>query len=77
MLDEEVRLPKGSDANLLTRLHHDHDKHPHYRKPRIMAPTFIVAHYAGDVTYSITGCAATRVMSPLFFSFVFFFFRAT
>jgi myosin-5 len=56
LLDEESMLGRASDSNLLKRLHQVHlDKHPNYSKPRFASPEFIVHHFAGPVTYDVTG----------------------
>ena len=55
MVDEELRLPKGSDANLLTRMHKDYERNKYYVKPRTAKPVFSICHYAGEVTYVIEG----------------------
>jgi myosin-5 len=50
---------KPDDTALLTsygQLHHQ--KHPNYAKPRFGTESFIVKHFAGDVTYSIQGFLA-------------------
>lgn len=52
MLDEEIRLPRGSDANLLLRMHKEHEKNPQYKKPKMASLTFVVVHYAGEVLAS-------------------------
>lgn len=55
MLDEELRIPKGSDLNLLSRLNQTFAKHPCYQYPKTAKPIFTVVHYAGAVTYDIEG----------------------
>jgi myosin-5 len=57
LLDEESRLPMGSDDQFVTKLHHNFaaDKHPFYRKPRFGKSAFTVCHYAIDVTYESDG----------------------
>ncbi|OMP89223.1 Myosin-2 [Diplodia seriata] len=53
LLDEESRLPMGSDEQFVTKLHHNYsgDKHKFYKKPRFGKSSFTVCHYAVDVTY--------------------------
>ncbi|KAF2142904.1 uncharacterized protein K452DRAFT_297422 [Aplosporella prunicola CBS 121167] len=53
LLDEESRLPMGSDEQFVTKLHHNFsgDKHKFYKKPRFGKSAFTVCHYAVDVTY--------------------------
>ncbi|KAK3713917.1 Myosin type-2 heavy chain 1 [Vermiconidia calcicola] len=57
LLDEESRLPMGSDDSFVTKLHHNYsqDKHKFYKKPRFGKSAFTVCHYAIDVTYESDG----------------------
>lgn len=57
LLDEESRLPMGSDEQFVTKLHHNFaaDKSPFYKKPRFGKSAFTVCHYAVDVTYESEG----------------------
>ncbi|KND93433.1 Myosin-2 [Tolypocladium ophioglossoides CBS 100239] len=58
LLDEESRLPMGSDEQFVTKLHQNYvsDKqHAFYKKPRFGKSTFTVCHYAIDVTYESEG----------------------
>ncbi|GAB7362407.1 hypothetical protein MBLNU230_g2730t1 [Neophaeotheca triangularis] len=57
LLDEESRLPMGSDESFVTKLHHNFsgDKHQFYKKPRFGKSAFTVCHYAVDVTYESDG----------------------
>ncbi|KAH5501946.1 hypothetical protein HBI31_076440 [Parastagonospora nodorum] len=57
LLDEESRLPMGSDEQFVTKLHHNFsgDKHKFYKKPRFGKSSFTVCHYAVDVTYESDG----------------------
>lgn len=57
LLDEESRLPMGSDEQFVTKLHHNFaaDKSKFYRKPRFGKSAFTVCHYAIDVTYESDG----------------------
>ena len=57
LLDEESRLPMGSDEQFVTKLHHQFagDKHTFYKKPRFGKSAFTVCHYAIDVTYESDG----------------------
>ncbi|KAK4177189.1 putative myosin-2 [Triangularia setosa] len=57
LLDEESRLPMGSDEQFVTKLHHNYaaDKHKFYKKPRFGKSSFTVCHYAIDVTYESDG----------------------
>ena len=57
LLDEESRLPMGSDDSFVTKLHHNFaaNKQPFYKKPRFGKSAFTVCHYATDVTYESDG----------------------
>lgn len=58
LLDEESRLPMGSDDQFVTKLHHNFatDKqHSFFKKPRFGKSAFTVCHYAIDVTYESEG----------------------
>lgn len=57
LLDEESRLPMGSDDQFVTKLHHNFaaDKQKFYKKPRFGKSAFTVCHYAIDVTYESDG----------------------
>lgn len=57
LLDEESRLPMGSDEQFVTKLHHNYasDKNAFYKKPRFGKSAFTVCHYAVDVTYESEG----------------------
>lgn len=57
LLDEESRLPMGSDEQFVTKLHHHFaaDKQKFYKKPRFGKSAFTVCHYAIDVTYESDG----------------------
>ncbi|KAL1998359.1 hypothetical protein VTN02DRAFT_6349 [Thermoascus thermophilus] len=57
LLDEESRLPMGSDDQFVTKLHHNFaaDKQKFYKKPRFGKSAFTVCHYAVDVTYDSDG----------------------
>jgi myosin V len=58
LLDEESRLPSGSDPSFAQKLYTTLGK-PEYadvfRKPRFGSSAFTVAHYALDVTYETEG----------------------
>lgn len=55
MTDEEIRIPKGSDHTLLTRLDKEFASHKYYLKRKLGHPVFTVEHYAGQVSYLIEG----------------------
>lgn len=53
MTDEELKLPKGGDDNLLERMHAAHKGSKYYVAPKKREPQFVIVHYAGEVTYRI------------------------
>ncbi|KAI5286117.1 Myosin type-2 heavy chain 1 [Ascosphaera aggregata] len=57
LLDEESRLPMGSDDQFATKLHHNFagDKSAFYKKPRFGKSAFTIRHYAVEVTYESEG----------------------
>ncbi|KAA8910933.1 P-loop containing nucleoside triphosphate hydrolase protein [Sphaerosporella brunnea] len=58
LLDEESRLPAGSDDSLITKLHQNFSnkgKDFPYQQPRFGKSSFTVCHYAVDVTYDSEG----------------------
>ncbi|XP_028259354.1 unconventional myosin-Vb [Parambassis ranga] len=58
LLDEECRMPKGSDENWVQKLYDQHltsKPHPHFRKPRMSSSAFIVLHFADTVQYECEG----------------------
>lgn len=58
LLDEESRLPAGSDVSFATKLHQQLPRAANrdvFRKPRFNERAFTVAHYAHDVTYDVDG----------------------
>lgn len=58
LLDEESRLPAGSDESWTQKLYQTLDKPPTnkvFSKPRFGQTKFVVSHYAHDVTYDVEG----------------------
>ena len=58
LLDEESRLPSGSDASFLQKLNTQLLKPANknvFKKPRFGNSAFTIAHYAHDVTYEVDG----------------------
>ncbi|KAJ3349531.1 Myosin type-2 heavy chain 1 [Entophlyctis luteolus] len=56
LLDEESRLQnEKADANFVTKLVANFEKHNYYVKPRFGNTDFTVRHYAVDVTYNSAG----------------------
>uniref|UniRef100_A0A0N5A3F0 Myosin motor domain-containing protein n=1 Tax=Parastrongyloides trichosuri TaxID=131310 RepID=A0A0N5A3F0_PARTI len=53
LLDEECLFPKATDKSLVSKLTHNHDKHPKFLIPEMRAKSdFAIIHYAGRVDYS-------------------------
>ncbi|ODQ64184.1 hypothetical protein NADFUDRAFT_79749 [Nadsonia fulvescens var. elongata DSM 6958] len=57
LLDEEARLPGGSDESWINKLYQNFDTTPHkfFKKPRFGKTSFTVNHYAMDVNYESEG----------------------
>jgi myosin-5 len=59
LLDEESRLPAGTDGSFLQKLNAQILPKPEFKnvfkKPRFGNTSFIIAHYALDVTYEVEG----------------------
>ncbi|XP_060797434.1 unconventional myosin-Va [Neoarius graeffei] len=56
LLDEECRLPKGSDENWARKLYDQHlNRSPNFHKPRMSNAAFIVLHFADMVHYECEG----------------------
>jgi myosin-5 len=58
LLDEESRMPSGTDENFATKLIQQLDKPEnakYFKKPRFQRNAFTICHYAHDVTYSAEG----------------------
>ncbi len=53
ILDEECRFPKGTDFTFLEKLHTNLATNVSYTAPKLSKNTFIVKHYAGDVSYTV------------------------
>ena len=56
LLDEEVRIPQGSDLKWLAKCADKHAGHVAYGGPKVTqkSSAFLVRHYAGAVTYDVT-----------------------
>eukprot|EP01097_Dermamoeba_algensis_P005188 TRINITY_DN3298_c0_g1_i1.p1 TRINITY_DN3298_c0_g1~~TRINITY_DN3298_c0_g1_i1.p1 ORF type:complete len:1335 (+),score=354.39 TRINITY_DN3298_c0_g1_i1:147-4007(+) len=54
-LDEEIVMPKGTDATWLEKMHMTHKENQRYQKVLKSPNCLIIKHYAGDVTYDSTG----------------------
>ena len=56
MVDEEIKMPKGSDKTFVEKLVSAQSKNKDYFKPFMKDPKmFVVEHYAGTVRYDSTG----------------------
>ncbi|CAH1252205.1 MYO5A [Branchiostoma lanceolatum] len=56
LLDEECKLPKGSDQNWCQKLYDKHlKKAKHFDKPRMSNSAFIIFHFADKVEYQAEG----------------------
>ena len=55
LLDEECRMPKGSDKSWVEKLYDKCSKAEHFKKPRLSQTAFIVKHFADNVEYESAG----------------------
>ena len=57
MIDEEVRVPRGSDGSLLTKIEKRHKEHDRFAAAGVhdAENTFGVRHYAATVSYNVNG----------------------
>ncbi|KAJ2939277.1 hypothetical protein O0L34_g13373 [Tuta absoluta] len=55
LLDEECRVPQGSDQGLVSKLHDKCSKYQHFMKPRFGNAAFIIKHFADNVEYQSGG----------------------
>uniref|UniRef100_G3PH09 Methyl-CpG binding domain protein 3b n=1 Tax=Gasterosteus aculeatus aculeatus TaxID=481459 RepID=G3PH09_GASAC len=58
LLDEECRMPKGSDESWVLKLYDQHlssKRHPHFQKPRMSNGAFVILHFADAVQYECDG----------------------
>ncbi len=55
LLDEECRVPKGSDKGWVEKLYEKCKKWEHFSKPRLSQTAFIVRHFADMVEYECAG----------------------
>ena len=53
LLDEECRVPRGSDSGFALKVRSSND--PLVAAPKMMPGSFIIKHYAQDVTYNTKG----------------------
>jgi len=54
-VDEEIRMPKGSDKTFVQKLINNHQRNPHFKQYLKNPDCFIIEHYAGTVRYDSTG----------------------
>ncbi|KAM4706763.1 unconventional myosin-Vb-like [Discoglossus pictus] len=55
LLDEECKMPRGSDQSWALKMYERHLHSPHFRKPPLSQLAFIVLHFADKVEYSCSG----------------------
>uniref|UniRef100_H3A979 Unconventional myosin-Vb n=1 Tax=Latimeria chalumnae TaxID=7897 RepID=H3A979_LATCH len=55
LLDEECKVPKGTDQNWAQKLYDRHSSSQHFQKPRMSNTSFIVLHFADMVEYQCDG----------------------
>ncbi|XP_066902208.1 LOW QUALITY PROTEIN: unconventional myosin-Va [Halyomorpha halys] len=55
LLDEECRMPKGTDDSWAEKLYSKCSKKTHFVKPRFGNSSFLVKHFADKVEYDVSG----------------------
>ncbi|XP_067003336.2 unconventional myosin-Va [Anabrus simplex] len=55
LLDEECRMPKGSDSTWVEKLYNKCSNWKHFARPRFGNMAFVIHHFADNVTYQSTG----------------------
>ncbi|XP_013411638.1 unconventional myosin-Va-like [Lingula anatina] len=55
LLDEECKMPKGSDESWCRKLYQRHLKAKHFEKPRMSETAFVIIHFADSVEYQSGG----------------------
>ncbi|XP_049460223.1 unconventional myosin-Vb isoform X2 [Epinephelus fuscoguttatus] len=56
LLDEECKVPKGTDQNWAQKLYQQHSSSSaHFKKPRMSNTSFIIIHFADKVEYQCEG----------------------
>ncbi|XP_076139671.1 unconventional myosin-Vb isoform X2 [Alosa pseudoharengus] len=55
LLDEECKVPKGTDQNWAQKLYDRHSSSEHFKKPRMSNCSFIIIHFADKVEYQCDG----------------------
>ncbi|XP_059687630.1 unconventional myosin-Vb-like [Gavia stellata] len=55
LLNEECKMPQGSDGSWAQKLYQTHLSSSHFQKPKRPTDAFIVCHFAGKVEYQCVG----------------------
>lgn len=55
LLDEECRMPNGSDVSWISKLNEKCSKYKHFDKPRFGTTAFLVKHFSDTVQYETRG----------------------
>ena len=55
LLDEECKMPKGSDKSWVEKLYDKCKAWEHFSKPRLSQSAFLVKHFADTVEYECDG----------------------
>jgi len=55
LLDEECKMPKGSDKSWVEKLYDKCKRWEHFQKPRLSQTAFLVTHFADKVEYECEG----------------------
>ncbi|XP_062290350.1 unconventional myosin-Vb [Scomber scombrus] len=55
LLDEECKVPKGTDQNWAQKLYKQNSSSAHFQKPRMSNTSFIINHFADKVEYQCEG----------------------
>ncbi|XP_060930749.1 unconventional myosin-Vb [Limanda limanda] len=55
LLDEECKVPKGTDVNWAQKLYQQHSAKDQFQKPRMSNTSFIIIHFADKVEYQCDG----------------------
>uniref|UniRef100_A0AAX7TYR4 Myosin VB n=1 Tax=Astatotilapia calliptera TaxID=8154 RepID=A0AAX7TYR4_ASTCA len=53
LLDEECKVPKGTDQNWAQKLYNKHSSSAHFQKPRMSNISFIIIHFADKVSQGL------------------------
>lgn len=57
MLDEECRIPGGSDRGFYDKIVQAHGKNAYFKKTPKTTNQFTIMHFAGDVSYTADGAS--------------------